>query len=107
MIASLSPISAEMAAESTAPARPFHAYSFRRECMRSFATLSSVGAGIASMRLRVMLCEVFFEKIYGRAEIACKHLGSLLVGFFMSFPVCLFDKGSLAAGTEVLVLLAA
>jgi hypothetical protein len=75
--------------------------------MLSFATLGSFGAGIASMRLRVMLREVFFEKIYGRAKIACEHLGSLLVGFFMSFPVCLFDKGSLAASAEVLVFLAA
>lgn len=64
-------------------------------------------AGRAAMRLHVVACKVFFEKVYGGTEIALEHLRTLLIRFFVALPVGLFDKGLLAAGAEVPVLFTA
>jgi len=87
MIAPLPPLRTKMNAEPTSPTRPRHAPPSRSQRMNLFPT-PHLGAGRASVGLGVVFRQVFGEEIDVVAEVAGEHLGALLVGFFVSLPVC-------------------
>lgn len=103
VVAAFGPVGAEVAAEAAAPARSRHAFFACGEHVRFLVPFRGPAAGGAAVRLHVVCCKVFVQKVDCGTEIAFKHLGALLVGFFMALPVCFFDEGFLAACAEVLV----
>lgn len=103
VVAAFGPVGAEVAAEAAAPSRSRHSLFPCGEHVRFLVPFCGAAAGGAAVRLHVVCGKVFFQKVDCGTEIAFEHFWAFLVGFFVAFPVCLLDKGFLAACAEVLV----
>lgn len=99
MVASFLPTIAEVNAESAAPASPCYTL------LPCHLYMPLGHAYLASVTPLMMVNEVFFEKVYVQAQLACKHLRALLIGFLMSLPVILLLEAFAARSALVFGLL--